>query len=348
MMPALATETDFSRSQMFRPDWLALAPAETALDPSLGVIDAHAHLWDRPTGNRYLVEDFAKDIHDCGHRIEATIYVECNSMYRASGPARLRSVGETEFAVGQAAMADSGRYTHARIAAAIVCFVDLTSGEGLRDALDAQIAAGAGRVRGVRQRAKWDAHIRGTSDADRAGLYLEDGFVSGVVELGKRGLLFEASIYHPQIPDVVALARRAPDTQIVVNHSGSPLGYGFYAGREREVHETWLSGMRELARCPNVAIKLGGMVMSLAAFDFGKAEKPISSEQLAALWRHYTDPCIALFGARRCMASSNFPVEKVACSYGTMWNTFKRLLSAASEDERCAVLSGTASRLYRV
>jgi L-fuconolactonase len=344
------SRTDFGRTQRFREDWLALAIPEPAIEPEARIVDAHAHLWHHATGYKYFVEEFAKDIRDSGHNVEASIFVECNSMYRASGPDHLRSVGETEFAAGQAAIAASGKYTQSRIAAGIVSFADLMSAEKLDEALDAHIAAGGGRVRGIRQRAKWDPDpaVKGAVSAEKPGLYREDEFLRGMKKLDERNLLFEASIYHPQIPDVVELARRSPNSSIVLIHSGSPVGHSSYSGHEREVHAVWLAGMKELARYPNVTVKLGGIVMTLAAFDFGEAERPVTSEELAPLWRPYIEPCIELFGPDRCMVASNFPVDKVACPYGTVWNMFKRLFASYSPDEKQALLSGTASRVYRI
>ncbi|MCC6992407.1 MAG: amidohydrolase, partial [Acidobacteria bacterium] len=141
-----------------RPDeaWLAKAVAEPALEPELPIIDPHVHFWHHKSGYTYDVEELARDVAASGHRVEATVYVECNSMYRAEGPEHLKAVGETEFAVGMAAIAASRRYGPTRAAAAIVGYVDLSLGGRTVEAIEAHIAAANGRFRGVRQRAKWD------------------------------------------------------------------------------------------------------------------------------------------------------------------------------------------------
>ncbi|AJE49199.1 amidohydrolase family protein [Celeribacter indicus] len=349
-MNADRTETDFSRTQAPRPDWLARAEPEEPLEPDLPIVDAHTHLWDHPTGYRYFAEDLARDIAECGHRVTDTVFVECNSMYRAEGPAHLRSVGETEFALGQAAIAASGRYTGAHIAGRIVAHADLTLGEALPELLDAQQAAGNGRVAGVRMRAKWDPDpvVKGAVSAETPGLYLTEEVRAGLRALARRDLVFEASIYSPQIPDVTALARAVPEARIVLIHSGSPVGHGSYRGRGDEVHAAWRRDMAELARCPNVSVKLGGLLMTLAAFDFGRAERPPRSEELARLWRPYTEPCLEMFGADRCMVASNFPVEKAGCTYGSLWNMFKHIAAGASAAEKTALFSGTARRVYKM
>jgi L-fuconolactonase len=184
--------------------------------------------------------------------------------------------------------------------------------------------------------------------ADGPGLYLQPEFGKGLDLLASMGLVFDASIFHPQLPDVAALARAHPAASIVVIHSGSPIGHSAYAGKDQEVHATWLAGMKELAQCPNVSIKMGGLLMCLGNFDFTTAPTPPTSEQLATLWRPYIEPCIELFGADRCMVSSNFPVDKAGLSYGTLWNTFKRITAGCSDDEKKMLFAGTAQRVYRI
>src|SRR5437899_13110806 len=83
--------------------WLSRAAPEPVLEPGRPIVDTHLHFWHR-TGHRYFVEEFARDHAASGHSVEATIFVECNAMYRANGPQHLKCVGETEFAVGMAAM----------------------------------------------------------------------------------------------------------------------------------------------------------------------------------------------------------------------------------------------------
>jgi predicted TIM-barrel fold metal-dependent hydrolase len=330
--------------------WLAKALPEPAIDPEIPVVDPHMHFWHHKSGYRYFAEEFGRDVAASGHRVEASVYVECGQMYRAGGPDHLKYVGETEHAVGQAAQAASGKYTQALGAAGIVGFADLTLGERSHETVDAHIAAANGRFRGVRQRAKWDDDpaVRGPVSADAPGLFLRPEFRAGIDYLTSKGLLFEASVFHHQLPDVVSLARAHPDARIVVGNNASPIGHASYAGHESEVRAVLLGGLRQLAGCPNVSIKLGGLLMSLGTFDFTKAERPPTSEELAALWRPWIEPCIELLGAARCMATSNFPVDKAGITYGTVWNTFKRIAAGCSDHDKRLLLGATAKRVYRL
>jgi predicted TIM-barrel fold metal-dependent hydrolase len=336
--------------RIYKPDaaWLAKAAPEPIIEPDLAVIDTHHHLWDHP-GYRYLLDELLADLRS-GHNVVGTVFNECHSMYRARGSVELRPVGEVEFCAGVAAMSDSGRYGATRICAGIVGFADLTLGDRVAPVLEAEIAAGGGRFRGVRHGAAWDADpvIGNSPVASGPGLYAREDFRSGFARLAALGLSFDAWVFHTQIADVAALARAFPDANIVLCHMGTPLGYGPYAGRRDEVFATWKAALTELARCPNVSVKLGGLTMRVAAFDYLGMPAPPTSEELAAHWRPYASTCLDLFGADRCMAESNFPVEKMGVGYATLWNALKRLAAGVSVDEKRAIFSGTAKRVYRL
>src|SRR4030081_38765 len=137
-----------------REDWLAQY-SEEIIDPARPIVDPHHHLWDRG-GLRYLIEEMVADIAS-GHNIIATVYVDCRSMPRATGPDASRPVGEVEFANGVAAMSASGGYGKAAICAGIVGHANLLLGDAARAVLEAEIAAGNGRFRGIRHASAWDA-----------------------------------------------------------------------------------------------------------------------------------------------------------------------------------------------
>jgi predicted TIM-barrel fold metal-dependent hydrolase len=75
---------------------------------------------------------------------------------------------------------------------------------------------------------------------------------------------------------------------------------------------------------------------------------PPGSEELAAAWRQYVEPCIEAFGVDRCMIESNFPPDKQSCGYTELWNAFKRITAGASAGEKHALYGGTAARIYRI
>ena len=328
--------------------WLAKQPPEPILDPDLPVIDTHHHFWDRPD-QRYLLDDLLADIAT-GHNVVATVFMECHAMYRASGPEAFKPVGETEFVAGIAAMSRSGIYGSTRVAAGIVGFADLTLGDRVEPVLEAHIRAGGGRFRGVRHSAGWDASevIGNSGTATAPHVIMRPDFREGLARLTALGLSFDAWLYHPQLADVVDLARAFPDTTIIMGHVGGPLGYGPYAGKKDEVFAAWKSQITELAKCQNVVMKLGGMTNRLAAFNFRALPAPLPSADVAAHWRPYMETCIELFGPQRCMFESNFPVEKMGIGWASLWNAFKHIASSASAEEKLELFSDTARRTYRL
>ncbi len=336
--------------RIYPPDeaWLAQQPPEPILDPDLPIIDPHHHLWDRPD-HRYLLDDFLADVRT-GHNVVATVFEECHAMYCARGPEELRPVGETEFVAGIGAMSDSGRYGPTRVAAGIVESADLTLGDHVEPVLTAHIQAGSGRFRGVRHSTGWDAsEVIGNSGTITGPHVLrQPAFRAGLSRLTALGLSFDAWLYHPQLADVINLARAFPTTTIVMCHVGGPLGYGPYAGKGDEVFASWKAQTTELATCQNVTMKLGGMMNRLAAYEYWTRPAPLPSSELAAYWRPYMETCIDLFGPDRCMFESNFPVEKMGIGWATLWNAFKRIAASASDEEKLALFSGTARRVYRL
>jgi predicted TIM-barrel fold metal-dependent hydrolase len=329
-------------------DWLARHLPEAILEPDLPIVDPHHHLWQRED-HQYLLPDLLDDLAG-GHNLIGTVFVECMAMYRAKGAPEFRPIGETEFVSGVAAMSASGGYGPARICAGIVGFADLTLGDRVKPVLEAHLVAGGGRFRGIRHAAGWDAsdEIRKSHTNPPEGLLGDTAFRAGFAELAPLGLSFDAWLYHPQLLELVDLARAFPDTAIVLDHVGGPLGCGPYAGHRDDVFATWQAAIRRLAGCANVVVKLGGLGMRIGPFDFHRREAPPTSADLAAAWHPYVDSCVTAFGPDRCMFESNFPVDKITCSYAVLWNAFKRLAAGTSASEKAALFSGTAKRVYRL
>ena len=330
--------------------WLAKRPPEAALEPELPIIDPHHHFWDAPHRGRYFLPELLADIGG-GHNIVATVFLECQAMYRRHGPAEMAPVGEVEFVNGIAAMSASGNYGPCRVAEAIIGHADLTLGARVRDVLEAQIAVAGGASAASAMacpgtRARRSANTPPASchrgwHATRSSAKASPSS-PGSVSASKSWQ------YHPQLSDAIDLARAFPDTTIILNHVGGVLGVGPYAGHREEIRAAWRKDIGELAKCPNVNVKLGGIGMTSFGFDFHERDVPPSSEELAAAWRQYVEPCIEAFGPGRCMFESNFPPDKQSCGYTELWNAFKRITAGASMTDKKSLYSGTAARVYRL
>ena len=339
---------------------------EEILEPDLPIVDPHHHLWDfapvlasLPDDDhafssivhmtpRYLFDELLADARS-GHNVVGTVFLQCGVFYRADAPVAMQPVGEVEFVNGVAAQSASGLYGGFRACHGIVGHADLLHDEA-GDVLEALIAAGNGRFRGIRHAGAYDADpaVLGQLARVPGDLQADPAFRRGFAHLARLGLTFDAWVLEPQIGDVAALARAFPETPIVLDHVGTPLGNGVYAGRLDERFPIWRDAIRDLATCPNVMVKLGGLAMPFCALPgLGPDVRP-SSQTLADLWRPYVETCIAAFGTDRCMFESNFPVDRWGADYATLWNAFKRIAAGASDDEKADLFAGTASHFYRL
>jgi predicted TIM-barrel fold metal-dependent hydrolase len=341
--------------------------AEEILEPDLPIIDPHHHLWDL----RALLPMFPEPRHRfiealvpvsyytfdhylaevaSGHNVIASVFMECGAFYNPAYGEAKAVVGEVEYVNGVAAQSASGAYGDIRLCAGIVGHADLTLGSAAGEVLDALKAAAPGRFRGIRHQGAWDADpdVLGPPFHAPPELYRDKTFREGFAELGKRGMTFDAWILEPQVPDVTDLARAFPDQPICLDHCGTPLGCASYEGRLEERFDTWAASIRELARCENVMIKLGGLAMHNCAMPAEGPAAGYGSQALADLWRPYVETCIEAFGTKRCMFESNYPVDRWGATYPVLWNAFKRLASGASAGEKADLFAGNAARFYDI
>jgi predicted TIM-barrel fold metal-dependent hydrolase len=330
-----------------RPDWLAKR-SEEILEPGLPIIDPHHHLWDAPR-YRYMFPELLADLAS-GHNIIATMYEQAREMYRAAGPEELKSLGETEFITGVAAMSASGKYGPTKCMAGITGYVDLRLGSRAKGIIERHIAVSDGRLKAIRNGSTWsdDPVLKPMSSGMPSDLLLDKTFREGVATLAGFNLAFDAWMFQTQLGDLVDLARAIPQTTMVLNHIGGPVAIGPYAGKRDEAFKEWRGLIQQIGALPNTYVKLGGLGMKMIGFDFFNNPEPPSSEELAKAWKPYIETCIAAFGPQRSMFESNFPVDKGTCSYPVLWNAFKRLAAGYSPDEKSALFSGAAKKAYRL
>lgn len=336
---------------------------EEIVDPELMIVDAHHHIWDRSGGSRgahpfeqavgasarYLFDEFLAEVQ-CGHNVRAGLFAECRAFYRADTSPALAPIGEIEFANGAAAMSASGIYGSFRMCHGIVGYANLSLGDDVDTVLQAAIAAGNGRLKGIRFSTAHDDDPRVLGSVARTGKHVlsSAAFRAGLARLTKHGLVFDSFVLEPQLGELIEVARAFPETSIVLNHAGTPLGIGPYKGRREERFANWRDSMRALAKSSNVSVKIGGLGMAFCGFDFIGASRRPSTAELVMAWRPYVETCIEAFGPQRCMFESNFPVDRWACDYRTLWNAFKTIASGASATEKHQLFAGTALRTYQL
>lgn len=331
----------------------------------------------------YFVQELVADL--AYNNVTHTVHVECGQFYeRAEGvPKHLQCVGETrrlqEVADGAAVCCLP------RVCGGIVAHADLDLGGAMvAEQLDGHLAAGR-NVRGVRDQvayaplhaaaatapapapARAPAPDPGIHSATKDPFRLRDpAFREGLALLQARHLAYDCFLYHPQLPQLAELAEAFPGVTIVCNHAGMPLGICSYASEsgtegsedhttpglswEGDIATEWRAGVTEVARYPNVFMKLGGLTFPACGFGFDKRAKPPTSEELAGELAPWYNFVIDAFGAERCMFESNFPMDKGSCSYTVLWNAFKRIAAQrnCTEAEMTALFSGTAKRVYNL
>ena len=329
-----------------RNDWLDQV-REEPLDPDREIVDPHHHLWNR-NGSVYELDQLWSDT-GAGHNVTRTVFIECRASYREDGPEHLRPVGETEYvaAIADASDADPGRATIAGIVAHADLRLPLAQ---LDEVLDAHAAASGGRFRGIRHAGAFEPQAEALAIPGRGpeGLYADPDFRRGVAHLGTRGLTYDTWNYHHQIPAFRDLAEACPGTTMVLDHFGTPLGVGPYAGRRDEIFARWKDDITAVAECPNVVAKLGGMAMPDNGYGWHERDEPPGSDEFVdvqARWYHHT---IACFGPKRCMFESNFPVDRVSIGYSVLWNGLKKIAADYDEAAQEAMFGGTATRVYRL
>src|SRR6266403_836904 len=171
--------------------------AEDVVMPDLPIVDPHIHLWNL-RGFNYFVPELLQDVHS-GHKVEATVYVECGMGNSSDPRVEFRPVAETEFVLEQVKLADGSDHD---LAAGIVGGGDLMLGERLRPVLEAHIAAGKGRFRGIRAFVAWHPNSAVgypvTARYAQTNVMREDSFVTGARCIADTGLVLDIWAFHTQ------------------------------------------------------------------------------------------------------------------------------------------------------
>lgn len=325
---------------------------EAALDPELPIVDPHHHIWGKDWAHDlfdpYDFDELLADMLDSGHNVVATVLVDSHAQHRTEGPVAMQPVGETEYAEKVAQEGERRGGKAAGVCAAIVPHADLCLGAKVGETLDAHAEASS-RFRGIRHMMAFDLELPPIYGALEAGISTKPQFREGFAELARRGLSFEAWVLQTQLDEVLDLARAFPDTPIILNHLGGPLGVGRFAGQRKEAFRLWKDAMSRLADCSNIVVKLGGIyVTQTEPTDIAWPAKPLTSEAFADIHRDHVLTAIDLFTPERCMFESNFPVDMLYTSYNCLWNGYKRIAAGFTESERADMFAGVARRVYKI
>ncbi len=295
------------------------------------IVDAHIHLWDlgmdchpwlRPSGaahplgdigplrRNYLPQDYRRDA--ASQDIVASVHVEAG-WDRADDPlAEIRWLESLDKAGG--------------VAMRYIGFADLLAPDA-GDTL-ARLAE-VRRCVGIRQILSWHPADPARCFAPRPGMADEPEFRRGVSQLARHGLLLELMLYPYQAEEVARLASAFPEQPFVLDHCASPVD------RDPEGMARWKSGLKRLAKEPNVVIKIS----ALTAYDPNPTHESLREVALA---------CINSFGPDRAMFGSDFPVGRLGTTFDAIFDGFKEIVRDFSRDDQAALFCGNARRIYRM
>ncbi|HYS62592.1 MAG TPA: amidohydrolase family protein [Paraburkholderia sp.] len=295
------------------------------------VVDSHIHLWDlkthrypwlenpgvsfvgdaRELKHDYLLDDLLGEADDI--EVLKLVHVEAN--HDPADP-----VEETRWLQSIADRKESRGMPNAIVAA-----VDL-SAPNAPAVLEAH--ASFANTRGIRQ--ILNVHENRLFDYVGRHFMREPQWREHFALLRRHDMSFDLQLYPSQMEEAAALARAHGDTLFIVNHAGMFVDRGSVAG-----YRAWRDGMRLLAGCGNIAVKISGLAM----FDH---------QWTVESMRPYVLETIDTFGVERAMFASNFPVDRLFGSYTDLWRAYAAIVGGASVDEKEALFCRNAERFYRI
>lgn len=152
----------------------------------------------------------------------------------------------------------------------------------------------------------------------------QDAAYRAVVELG---LVFDALARVRHLPLMPKLVERHPDLPVVIDHAAKPeISAGNFA--------SWRRDMAVMAGFPQVMCKFSGLVTEARPGSPIEAVMP------------YAETLLELFGPRRLIFGSDWPVVTTHQSYAAWWDWAHRLTAALGALDRAAIFGGNARSFY--
>lgn len=293
-------------------------------DNNFRIVDPHCHFWDlslgyngwisdkesdllgslKPLNKNYLPEHYLDDTQDFD--VHKVVHVEAST---------------TQFARHEVDWATS-LTGPSSLVGAIVGGADLLA-DDIQDLL--AYYADHSLVTGIRQILNWHNNPKYTA-ADRSDDLTNPDWHKAFALLYRYDLSFDMQICPTQMDEAFELAKKFPDTLIIIEHAGMPI---------TEDLETWKQGIKQLASCSNVCIKISG---------FGMLDHEWTTDSIAFFVHYVLDH----FGIERCMFASNFPVDKLYSNFSTLMRSYYELVQNASDNEKNQLFFDNAKRIYQI
>ena len=299
--------------------------------------------------NPYLPADFQQDVK--GHNVKAAVFTPYSWQVKTD----VDLAGETQFVEDLYGMKSSSTsHSSAVELGAIVGNAHLENTKDLQALLDNHQRA-SHRFRGIRDMIDWCDDPGVLSHAHEKNMSSNPQWLKGFEVLAKNDLFFDAFVYHHQLPEMDTLAKRFPDTQMILSHMGIPIGamgpfasYG-HSGVDRDrIIKQWQSGMALLAQNKNVVVKLSGLFMPVLGWGLHNGQANLDNEDIVDRLQPLIDFTIEQFGVERCMFGSHFAPDKASLSYTRLYDLYKRMTQHRSLAEKELLFSKNAKRVYQI
>jgi predicted TIM-barrel fold metal-dependent hydrolase len=294
------------------------------------VVDPHIHLWDLKTHHYPWLANPGKSFVGDARDLKHDYLIE--DFLREAGPVKVLKVVHVDANHDPADPVEETRWLqHVAdneghgMPNAIVAGADL-SAENAQEILEAHAAFK--NTRGIRQ--ILNVHANPLYDYVGRHYMREPQWRKNFALLKTYSLSFDLQLYPSQMIEAAALAQEHADTQFIVNHAGM-----FVDRASVEGFRAWRDGLRALAACPNVAVKISGLAM----FDH---------QWSVESFRPYVLETIDTFGCERAMFASNFPVDRLFTTYDGLWNAYASIVKDLSDTEKEALFKSNAERIYRI
>lgn len=275
-------------------------------------IDAHQHFWRYdPVAYDWIDESMRAIRRDFLPPDLTPLATACGIAGSVAVQAR-QSLAETDWLLDLAA-------AHPHLIRGVVGWVPLRErGSAIDEILDTY--ANRPALKGVRH------VLQGEPD----DYFSSPAFHAALDRLAPHGLTYDLLIFARQLPLGIALVDRHPDLPVVLDHIAKPVVSG-------PPPENWKRDLRELARRENVMCKFSGVVTEVPGWAWSPT-----------LLHPYFDAVLEIFGPRRLMFGSDWPVCQVAADYQDWHRFVADCVSPLSADERAAILGGNAARFYNL
>lgn len=159
---------------------------------------------------------------------------------------------------------------------------------------------------------------------------LRKEFIRGIEKIGKRGYTYDILIFHNQLEAALQFIKKAPEQPFVIDHLAKP-------NIKLGIWRDWKKELAPLAERDYIFCKVSGMITEA---DW----KKWTANDLQI----YLDVALELFGPKRLMFGSDWPVCKVAGEYEQVLEVVERFTDRLSKSEKEAIMGNTAVAFYGI